>query len=63
MDETTLSHEEEGFTLDPIDASGQSHSCFYFWYTTILFTVIYLNDLWNIIGGGQSSNDVCNTVG
>lgn len=65
MDETTLSNEEEGFTLDPIDASGQTYSCFYFyvWYTTLLFTMRYLNNLWHIIRGSQCSNDVCNTIG
>ena len=30
MDETTVTEEEEEFTLDPIDTSGQNHSCFYF---------------------------------
>lgn len=29
MDDT-LSNEEQGFTLDPIDASGQTQSCFVF---------------------------------
>lgn len=44
MHETTLSNEEEGFTLVPIDTSGQSFM-FLFLTPTILFTVKYLNNL------------------
>lgn len=44
MYETTLSNEEEGFILDPIDTSGQSFM-FLFLTSTILFTVKYLNNI------------------
>jgi hypothetical protein len=36
MSEPTLSNEDEGFTLDPIDISGQRHSCFIFIFDIIL---------------------------
>ena len=44
MDETSLSTEEQGITLEPIDISGQTHLCFCFCFKDLF---IYLR-----AGGG-----------
>lgn len=42
----TLSNEEEGFTLDPIDGLGKRSHVFYFylWYLAILIALRYKNN-------------------
>lgn len=48
MDEITLSNEEHGFTLDPIDVSGQSHSCFCFLFL-IHYSLIYCEVIYEVL--------------
>lgn len=36
---------------------------FLFLTPTVLFTVEYVNNLWNILGGGQSSNNIYHIIG